>query len=210
MVDAWHGLAVQHLNLLPRYVMWNHHLYESLQERSLPSSSSLLGLGHRYDTYTQPTECSNLETPVRDWLAIRLVEAGGSENPVIVLGRERGWHTAVLYVQRQEQQWRYLVPVAMPEGLYLVLPTASSLLRYQHTGPSHLQTEFSHQFWMLLHFLPVNSFSYFREPVNYSGLQPRALTGLGTASEFSVSQFWANNIAQCCILLDHYYTELRQ
>lgn len=170
MVDAWHGLAVQHLNLLPRYVMWNHHLYESLQERSLPSSSSLLGLGHRYDTQTQPTECSNLETPVRDWLPTRLVEAGGSENRVIVLGRERGWHTAVLYVQQQEQQWRYLVTSGNARR---TLSCSSYSLIFAEV-PAHWTLPFAN--WVFSSILNVVPFSsskllfYFSEPVNYSGL----------------------------------------
>lgn len=77
--------------------------------------------------------------------AIRFVEAGGRENPVIILGRESstGW---CLASSGKNASGGIQRPVAMPEGLRPALATARSSLRYQHTGLSRSRTEFSHPF----------------------------------------------------------------
>lgn len=101
------GLAVQYFISFPD--MQNHHLYDSSQEKSLPCSFSLPGAGAHFQHLDSATWVLQPGHTSKGLMGRRLVEAGGSRNPVTVPGRKRGWHRAVPCVQRQERQWRYLV-----------------------------------------------------------------------------------------------------
>lgn len=105
---------------IPLPAMWSHHLQEPLQERSLACSSSLAGARAQ----VQLLDASRSPPgKARNGLSLGLVE-----NPVIILGR-KGSGPELCFVSSGKDI--SVVTMARPEGLYPLLATNWSWLRYQ-------------------------------------------------------------------------------